>query len=50
MKFGVFRSYLNNPSKCISEGENGYKFAKENFDRNVIASKYLQHIKDCVYV
>ena len=42
--------YLNNPSKCISEGENGYKFAKENFDRNVIASKYLQHIKDCVYV
>ncbi|SEP54791.1 glycosyltransferase family 4 protein [Flavobacterium urocaniciphilum] len=42
--------YLNNPQNCISEGENGYKFAKENFDRNVIASKYLQHIKECIHV
>ncbi len=29
-------------------GENGYKYAKENFDRIVLADKYLEEIKRCI--
>jgi len=40
----VIRSYLNDPGRLIREGESGYKFAKQNFDREVLARKYLDHI------
>ena len=41
----IIRSYLNNPNKLTIEGESGYRYAKENFDREVLASKYLKHIQ-----
>ena len=40
----VIRTYLNDPDRLVREGESGYKFAKENFDREVLAKKYLDHI------
>ena len=40
----VIRSYLNDPERLVREGESGYKFAKENFEREVLAKKYLDHI------
>jgi glycosyltransferase involved in cell wall biosynthesis len=42
----IIRIYLNNPEKLINEGNNGYTYAKQNFDREVLALKYLQAIKD----
>lgn len=41
----VIREYLSDPARLVREGESGYKFAKENFDREVLAKKYLEHIK-----
>lgn len=41
----VIRLYLNDPERVKREGESGYKFAKENFDREVLAKKYLEHIE-----
>lgn len=45
----VIREYLNDPQRLIREGESGYKYAKENFDREVLAKKYIEHISSiCV--
>lgn len=41
----VIREYLADPGRLVREGESGYRFAKENFDREVLAKKYLEHIK-----
>ncbi len=40
----VIREYLNDPDRIRTEGENGYKYAKDNFDREVLARRYLKHI------
>lgn len=40
----VIREYLNNPERLKTEGENGYRYAKENFDREVLAKKYIGYI------
>ena len=40
----VIREYLNNPARLVTEGDSGYRFAKENFDREVLAKKYLDSI------
>jgi glycosyltransferase involved in cell wall biosynthesis len=40
----VIRMYLADPQRLKTEGESGYRFAKENFDREVLAQKYLEHI------
>lgn len=37
--------YLSTPSEIIRQGENGYRFAKDNFDRMVLADKYINLIK-----
>lgn len=37
--------YMINPDKLNSQGINGYHFAKENFDRNVLALRYLDELK-----
>jgi glycosyltransferase involved in cell wall biosynthesis len=34
------KKYLINPEKVRIQGENGYKFAKSNFDRAILADKY----------
>ncbi len=41
----VIRGYLSDPARIVTEGESGYRFAKENFDREVLADKYLGYIK-----
>lgn len=38
------RAYLHNKERIIEEGENGYLYAKANFDRQVLASTYLGFI------
>jgi glycosyltransferase involved in cell wall biosynthesis len=39
------RFYLSNPELRKSQGENGYLFAKANFDRTVLAKKYIELIQ-----
>jgi glycosyltransferase involved in cell wall biosynthesis len=38
--------YLNDSDRVIEEGENGFNFAIKNFDRNTLALKYLEIIKN----
>lgn len=40
----IIREYLNNTERLKREGENGYQYAKENFDREVLAEKFLNRI------
>lgn len=42
------RQYLSNPSEIIRQGEKGYQFAKENFDRMILADKYINSIKKTI--
>lgn len=44
----VISTYIHNPKRSESEGENGYSFVKEHFDREILSSKYLQLIKEKV--
>lgn len=44
----IIRKYLNNPTLLHEQGENGYKFAKLNFDRETLAMKYLAELKKIV--
>jgi glycosyltransferase involved in cell wall biosynthesis len=41
----TIRQYLIDPQRLREEGENGYQYAKENFDRQVLAQKFLDKIK-----
>ena len=36
--------YLSDKKRLEIEGNNGYAFAKSNFDRTILAEKYLNHI------
>jgi glycosyltransferase involved in cell wall biosynthesis len=42
----IIREYLNDPDRIVREGESGYRYAKLNFDREVLAKKYLNHISE----
>ncbi|WP_268225530.1 glycosyltransferase family 4 protein [Sinomicrobium oceani] len=44
------RYYMKNPDLINSQGENGYRFAKENFDREILANKYLQNLLNLINV
>ena len=44
----VICTYLNDPERVKREGESGYQFAKKNFDREVLAGKYLAYISSLV--
>jgi glycosyltransferase involved in cell wall biosynthesis len=44
----IIRQYLTDPQRLVREGENGYLFARNNFDREVLAAKYLAHIAGIV--
>jgi glycosyltransferase involved in cell wall biosynthesis len=37
--------YLENAEKLAEQGLNGYQFAKENFDREILAGKYLDALQ-----
>lgn len=41
----VIRRYLSDPEKLETEGENGYRYARENFDRIKLAETYMEKIK-----
>ena len=45
----VIRNYLAHPELLNQQGENGYQYAKKNFDRQVLAEKYLEHIKNLIH-
>jgi len=38
--------YLDNPQELKRHGENGYIFAKNNFDRTILAEKYRNELKN----
>jgi glycosyltransferase involved in cell wall biosynthesis len=40
----IIREYLADPARLKREGDSGYKYAKENFDREVLAKKYIGFI------
>jgi len=44
----IIREYLANPSRLKTEGEGGYKFARENYDREVLARKYIQFLSKII--
>ncbi|KAA2239185.1 glycosyltransferase family 4 protein [Chitinophaga agrisoli] len=44
----VIRQYLQDPARLAQEGENGFRYAKENFDRQVLATRYLDLIQQKV--
>ena len=39
-------AYLESPELAKKHGENGYKYAKQNFHRTVLAKKYLEFLKE----
>ena len=41
----AIRKAKNSNGELINKGENGYVYAKKNFDRKRLAMKYLQHIQ-----
>lgn len=40
----IIRGYLKNPDLLRQQGENGYQYAKQNFDRGFLSHKYIQQI------
>ncbi len=44
----IIREYLSNPARVEAEGLSGYNYAKGNFDRQVLAQKYLGAIAKMV--
>ena len=41
----IIREYLKNPSRLKEEGENGYIYARKNFDRELLSKKYIFEIE-----
>lgn len=39
------RLYINDPEKIKAQGASGYQFAKTNFDRTLLAKKYLDELQ-----
>jgi len=44
----IIREYLHDHARLKSEGENGYNFAKLNYDRDVLAVKYMEAVRQMV--
>lgn len=42
----IIRNYIKEPERLKIEGLNGYQFAKSNFDRELLAYKYLESIQE----
>jgi glycosyltransferase involved in cell wall biosynthesis len=40
------RFYMTNPQIIERQGDSGYAFAKQNFDRRVLADKYINYLKE----
>lgn len=44
----IIREYIADSDRLSIEGENGYRFAQENFDRQVLAKRYLNAIQEII--
>lgn len=44
----IIREYLHDRVRLQIEGENGYQYAKANFDRECLANKYIDKIKEAI--
>lgn len=44
----IIREYLHDYERLIREGENGYEYARNNFDREILSERYLESIKKCL--
>jgi len=44
----IIRKYLANPQLLESQGEKGYEYAKANFDRMVLAERYIDSIEKLI--
>ena len=44
----IIREYLFDEERLFREGLNGYEYAKANFDRHVLAERYLNYIRKIV--
>jgi glycosyltransferase involved in cell wall biosynthesis len=44
----VIRNYLSNPDLLKLQGESGYQFAKLNFDRETLSTKYMEKLNQIV--
>lgn len=42
----IIREYLTDPERLKREGDSGYNYAKQNFDREILAGRYLTHIQN----
>jgi len=42
----IIREYIADPERLKREGDSGYLYAKQNFDREVLAGRYLTHIEN----
>ena len=42
------RMYLKNPLLIKKQGENGYKYAKANFNRDVLSSEYMANLEKII--
>ncbi len=40
------KACLTNPERLREQGENGYRYAKAHFDREVLAKKYMSYLTD----
>jgi glycosyltransferase involved in cell wall biosynthesis len=41
----IIRKYLANPELLVIQGNNGYQYAKKNFDRKILANSYLKELQ-----
>ncbi len=46
----IIRLYLADSDLILQQGQNGYRYAKENFDRKVLAERYLTEIQRIAHV
>lgn len=44
----IIREYLVQPDRLVKEGESGFAYAKQNFDRQVLALRYVDFIQQKV--
>src|ERR1044072_531798 len=44
----IIREYLQDPQRLLQEGEHGLRYARANFDRQVLAARYLEHLQQKV--
>jgi glycosyltransferase involved in cell wall biosynthesis len=45
----IIRQYIANPKLLQSQGMNGYNYAKANFDRKVLAERYIDSIEKLIH-